>query len=158
MEKRLFDSCPRPVATVSTTAIVMLRRQRGDRLKRSRFACSRCNHTHIRSTPVSFDYVSFRTTRSVCVDTPLDLRGVVCSCKIVVQARVVTDTRCVVELPNISRTRQKGPPFFCFSFSFSFLFLSSSFQFFFFVSLVPGFVYATSVPRRRRAPFCRVYE
>lgn len=73
---------------------------------------------------VSFDYVSFRTTRSVCVDTPLDLRAVVCSCKVVVQARVVTNTRCVVELPNISRTRQKGPFLFFFFYIFSCFFVT----------------------------------
>lgn len=91
---------------------------------------------------VSFDYVSFRTTRSVCVDTPLDLRAVVCSCKIVVQARVVTNTRCVVELPNISRTRQKGP-FIYFLFSLVSLFLFS----------LPWFVPPTSTC----PPFCRVW-
>lgn len=92
---------------------------------------------------VSFDYVSFRTTRSVCVDTPLDLRAVVCSCKVVVQARVVTNTRCVVELPNISRTRQKG----------LFLFLLYFILFFSFCSRYLGLFPYVDVP-----PFCRVYE
>lgn len=91
---------------------------------------------------VSFDYVSFRTTRSVCVDTPLDLRTVVCSCKIVVQARVVTNTRCVVELSNILEKKTEMPIFI-----FYFLFFSC------FCSRYLGLFPYIDVP-----PFCRVYE
>lgn len=62
-----------------------------------------------RSTPVPFDYVCFRWTRSVSVDTPLDLRAVVCSCKIVVQARVVTGIYTLLSSSWLSsRMRQRG--------------------------------------------------